>query len=187
MGLTSTIFRKGFQLRTTLNCGLISSREILPINGCVIFKIFCFSFLFQVSNIFARSTLLAPRRAKVSERLVEESEAHVIVLLLGLLLLLLLLGRRLSSHRRSSTTGSSGSRSSSSTTTHAGELGETSGDQLLSGLALTGGHHLGQSLFVRLNSDRGENLLHVGGGDLVLSHGAEQSSSDVTHGELLSR
>ena len=47
--------------------------------------------------------------------------------------------------------------------------------------------HLGQPLFVRLNSDRGEDLLHVGGGDLVLSHGAEQSSSDVTHGELLSR
>merc|ERR1719499_2470470 len=112
-----------------------------------------------------------------SERLVKESEAHVIVLLLGLLLLLLLLGRRLSSRCRSSTTGSSGSRSSCSTTTHAGELGETSGDQLLSGLALAGSHHLGQPLFVRLYSDRGENLLHVGGGDLVFSHGAEQSSS----------
>merc|ERR1719210_950544 len=128
-----------------------------------IFQNLLFQFFISSSNIFARSKLLAPRRARVSEKLVEESEAHVIVLLLGLLLLLLFLGRRLSSRGRSSTTGSSSSRSS---TPHAGELGKTSGDQLLSGLALTGGHHLGQPLFVRLNSDRGEDLFHVGGGDL---------------------
>merc|ERR1719458_775718 len=114
-------------------------------------------------------------------RLVEESEAHVIVLLLGLLLLLLLLGRSLSSGRWSSTTSSCCSRSSSTAATHASQLGETSSDQLLGGLALAGSHNLAQSLLVRLNSDGGEDLLHVGGGDLVLAHGAQQSSGNVTH------
>ena len=41
--------------------------------------------------------------------------------------------------------------------------------------------HLVQSFLVRLHSDGGEDLLHVGGGDLILSHGAKQSSSNVTH------
>merc|ERR1719397_817991 len=97
--------------------------------------------------------------------------AHVVVLLLGLLLLFLLLGRSLGGSCRSSST----SRSSSTTATHAGKLGETSGDQLLSGLALAGCHNLAQSLFVGFNSNGGEDLLHVGGGHLVPAPRGRQS------------
>ena len=144
-------------------------------------------------------------------RLVEQTEAHVLVGLLGGLLLLLLLG----SVGGGSTTGGSGATGSGTTSTAArngGELGRSLGDQLLlrkrprlaillflicksleffidafrsylvNVLALELRDELLEALLIGLDTDGVEDLLDVGGrGRGVAAEAEEQVSRKVLH------
>ena len=132
-------------------------------------------------------------------RLVEQTEAHVLIGLLLLLLLLLLGG---------SLTGGGGGRGGSSAGTTGGngsKLLGALGNQLYGGsvfvdfmnvkfslrntnlvdvLALKLGEELGETLLIGVNADSGENALDVGsGGRLVAGEAEEQVSGEVLHFE----
>jgi hypothetical protein len=168
-------------------------------------RIFLLAAFFPILNLIARSQSPTNDRLFVCRwtRLVEETEAHVLI---GLLLLLLLLSS--GSLGSGSTTGS-GSRGSSATSTAGGngsKLGGTLSDQLfrrlslarrprlatiytitnlVDVLALELSNELLEALVVGVNTDGRENLLDVGGGGrLVASKGEEEVGCEVLHFEL---
>lgn len=110
-------------------------------------------------------------------RLVEQTEAHVVVGLL--LLLLLLLGSGGVGRSSGGTTSSSGG---GATGRNGSELLGTLGNELGDRLALEVLEKGGDSLGVNLNTDGGDDLLDVGGrGGGVASGVKQEVGSEVLH------
>lgn len=114
---------------------------------------------------------------KILERLVEQTEAHVVVGLL--LLLLLLLGGGSVGRAGGGTTSSSGGGTSGR---NGSELLGTLGNELVNRLALKVLEKGGDSLGVNLDTDGRDDLLDVGSGGRGVASGVKQEvSGEVLH------
>lgn len=110
-------------------------------------------------------------------RLVEQTEAHVVIGLL-LLLLLLLSGRGVGRGGGGTTSSSGGGTSGR----NGSELLGTLGDELVNRLALKVLEKSGDSLGINLDTDGGDDLLDVGGrGGGVASSVKQEVSGEVLH------
>ena len=108
-------------------------------------------------------------------RLVEETEAHVVVRLLLLLLLLLLSGRSLVTASRGTTGGSDGT-----TRGHRGKLLLALGDHIGNVLAVELSDELVEALSVGLNTDSAQQALDVvSSRSRLLGERKQQKSGDV--------
>lgn len=116
-------------------------------------------------------------RDSKERRLVEQTEAHVVIGLL--LLLLLLLGGGSIGRAGGGTTSSSGGGTSGR---NGSELLGTLGNELVDRLALKVLEKSGDSLGVNLDTDGGDDLLDVGGrGGGVASSVKQEVSGEVLH------
>merc|ERR1719431_1398234 len=108
-------------------------------------------------------------------RLIEQTEAHVIIFLFGLFFLFLLLGL---SSRSSCSCGSS---CPTSSTSNGSQKRCSLCNQVLGSLPFTSIDHHIKLLFVSLHTDGREDFLNVSRCYFLFSHGAKQSCRNVTH------
>ena len=109
--------------------------------------------------------------------LVEKTESHVVIFFLLFLNLLLLLGGGGGISGGSSSGGGGGS----GATTNSSELGESLGEEIVHALASDVLQDNVEVLLVHLDTHGAEDLLDVGGGDLLSGLGEQKGCSNVTH------